>query len=356
MDLVRCTAFLYVVALHSIGRFGVYSQPVAGKKMMLMVIMRVAFMSCVPLFALLTGYLTGGKQWGKGYYKGLKKTLAIYLLGCAACILFRKYYMGNHFDLVRIVTEILNYSAAPYGWYIEMYLGLFLLTPFLNAMYHSLSSKRHKQALLLTFIGLTLLPQVVNSFPLFTPGWWLNPAAETSYTKIIPAWWIDIWPLPYYFWGVYRSEYPAGRRPLHSFLLYLASALLTGGYSIYRSYGAVYGGGLWDYYDSLFVFFNTILLFEWLASVKIPRAPWVGAVLRQLSDLCLGAYLVSYIFDELFYPSLLERVPALFNHIVCQPLMVLLVAACSFALSFVLSCIWKLLERLGGLLKLSRPA
>lgn len=226
-------------------------------------------------------------------------------------------------------------------------------------MYHGLPTKRHKQALVFTVLGVTVLPEFFNTFHFFVKGWWQDPVLKSLYTKLLPAWWVSIWPLAYYFWGVYRKEYPSARRPLYSFLLYLGSVLLSGIFSIYRSldaYEGLFAGGMWNGYSSLFVFLNTILLFEWLVSIKIPRAPWVAAVLKQLSDLCLGAYLVSYIFDELFYPLLLERVPDMLNRIVYLPLMIILVAACSFALSFVLSCIWKLLERLAGLFKGFRTA
>lgn len=343
-----------MVAEHGLGQIGIYDQPVLGRRMFLMVILRVAFISCVPIFMLLSGYLLSSKRPCREYYKGIWKTLAIYLLASMACILFRANCQKVHFDLRRIIIDILGYAAAPYAWYIEMYMGLFLLAPFLNVMYHSLPSKRHKQALLFTFVFITVLPRLTNIFHFFVKEWWLDPVLTGLYTKILPAWWIDIWPLTFYFWGIYRREYPAARRPLYSFLLYLASVLVGGAFSIYRSYGVEFFDKGWAGYDSSFVFFNTILLFEWLAAVKIPRVPWLTAVLRRLSDLCLGAYLVSYIFDELFYPLLLERVSGAVNRFVYLPLMVLLVGGCSFALSFVLSGIWKLLVLLGRRLKPSR--
>ena len=41
--------------------------------MFLMTLMRTAFMVCVPLFLMLTGYLMHQKQLKKGYYTGILK-------------------------------------------------------------------------------------------------------------------------------------------------------------------------------------------------------------------------------------------------------------------------------------------
>ena len=51
-----------------------------------------------------------------------------------------------------MVFKLLDFTGAPYSWYIEMYLGLFLLIPFLNILYNNLASQRHKQILVITFV------------------------------------------------------------------------------------------------------------------------------------------------------------------------------------------------------------
>ena len=41
-------------------------------------------------------------------------------------------------------ARFLNYEVIPYGWYIEMYICLFLLIPFLNLIYKCLDTQRKK--------------------------------------------------------------------------------------------------------------------------------------------------------------------------------------------------------------------
>ena len=51
------------------------------------------FMTGVPLFLLLTGYLNINKTVSKRYYKGCIRVLASYFLFSLLTILFRKYYL-----------------------------------------------------------------------------------------------------------------------------------------------------------------------------------------------------------------------------------------------------------------------
>ena len=87
-------------------------------------------MICVPLFLLLTGYLMKNKELSIKYYKGIGNTLFVYVLASIACVLFKNiYYPNEHHNLL---LSILNFTGANYAWYIEMYIGLFFIIPFLN--------------------------------------------------------------------------------------------------------------------------------------------------------------------------------------------------------------------------------
>lgn len=58
-DLIRCVAVFSVVSVHFLKNNGFYSTPVIGGDMLLMCIYRSLFMACVPLFLMLTGFLSG---------------------------------------------------------------------------------------------------------------------------------------------------------------------------------------------------------------------------------------------------------------------------------------------------------
>ena len=148
-DLVRITACFSVLSVHFFLNNGFYSEPVEGAAMFIMVLMRSAFMVCVPLFLLLTGYLMRNKKLEKGYYAKGAKTLVVYVLASAACIIYKLVHLKTG-EPLKAILSVLNYTGAPYGWYIEMYIGLFLLIPFLNILYHGLPGRNAKRALLCT--------------------------------------------------------------------------------------------------------------------------------------------------------------------------------------------------------------
>lgn len=129
LDLVRSCAILFVIA----GHFFVLNTPFkntdfGGFSMFLQAMSIPLFMTGVPLFLLLTGYLNANKTVSKRYYKGCIRVLASYFLFSLLTILFRKYYLQEDLTWAKWILKIFDFSAIPYAWYIEMWIGLFLLT------------------------------------------------------------------------------------------------------------------------------------------------------------------------------------------------------------------------------------
>jgi surface polysaccharide O-acyltransferase-like enzyme len=166
----------------------------------------------VPLFIMLTGYLNSNKTPTREYYKGMLRVLLAYLVFSIITILFRKYYTGEDFTWLHWTMKILDYSAIPYAWYIEMWIGLALLTPFLNYMYKAIPSKNQKLLLLGSLFVMTSLPDLCNRY-----GMYLVPAyfAKAAY------------PLMFYFAGTFIREYQPRIKHWQGWALVMAMALLT---------------------------------------------------------------------------------------------------------------------------------
>lgn len=90
------------------------------------------------------------------------RVLLAYLVFSIITILFRKYYTGEEITWLQWGMKILDYSAIPYAWYIEMWIGLALLVPFLNYMYKAIPSKNQKLLLLGILFVMTSLPDLCN--------------------------------------------------------------------------------------------------------------------------------------------------------------------------------------------------
>lgn len=62
LDLTRILAFLAVPSVHFFLNSTYYDTAIVGPRMALMTVMRTAFMVCVPLYMLLSGYLSAEKH------------------------------------------------------------------------------------------------------------------------------------------------------------------------------------------------------------------------------------------------------------------------------------------------------
>ena len=92
-----------------------------------------------------------------------------------ACMIFKAVHNNEPLSLKSFILGTLDFTGANYSWYIEMYIGLFLLVPFLNLAYNKLKNKRQKQVLVLTLVFLTIIPTLFNIFNFDNPAWWSDP-------------------------------------------------------------------------------------------------------------------------------------------------------------------------------------
>ncbi len=342
LDVIRIVALFSVMSVHSFLHTGFYSQIVSGERMYVAVLARTMFMVCVPLFMILTGYLMNKKQISKKYYMGLEKTISIYILASLACILYKVYCEEMQYTIKKVILEILNFSAANYAWYVEMYIGLYLLIPFLNIIWHNLKTRKEKLILLMTFILLTALPGVINSHNFVLNGWWLNPASSKEYNAIIPDWWAGIYPITYYFIGCYLNEFKLKIPKLTNIVAFILAVVLIGSFNYYRSYGVVFVKGAYQNWGSLFNVIMTVLLFNLLLNINFNQlSNGIKNFLGKISNLCFGAYLVSWIFDSAYYSILNAIIPEMLERLNWYIVIVPTIFVCSLILSAILNCIQK---------------
>lgn len=346
LDIVRIVATFCVLSFHYLACIGFMDVYMVGIRMYILCLMRGAFSVCVPLFIILTGYLMGKKQLSARFYLGIVKTLAIYVMASIICE-WAKYGVPGWGFLGKLTS---GYGTG-YSWYIQMYTGLFLLIPFLNMMYRGdktmqePASKRYKHVLIGTLLVLSALPQVTNIFS-FSRAWWKHPSTSHDYVSLLSTYWTGLYPFAYYMIGCYFAEYGLKIRRSTCGILLVVVILAKGSFDFYRADGLEYAFGTWQDYGSLFQVIHAVLAFHWLSTVNTSR---FGAGLRKglktVSDLCLGIYLVSQVFEELFYPMMTERVASVGHRLVYYPVMIVPVFLCSMALSWVLNgvfdVVWK---------------
>ena len=336
IDVIRIFAFFCVVAVHFFLNSGFYDVPVYGKKMLVMSIFRNFFIICVPLFITMTGYLMCSKSLKNGYYKGLLKILLTYLLCSIVYSVFTCLYYNSSFEFYDFIKNLLSYRGTLYAWYIEMYIGLFVLIPFLNFISSNLNSKKDFQILLASLIFLVSLPGIINIYKIDSIEWWHEPSINSDYFKAIPSYWCSIYPLLYYFLGAYIKKFSSEIKYRNSIFLLIFTVILSGVFSFYRSYNNNFAFASWNDYSSLFTFIITFVTFVLILNIKIDFSKYkFKKVLVVLADSCLGGYLLSCIFDTIFYSKLSVIIPSVVDRFVYAPIIVLCVFICSLFLSIV---------------------
>lgn len=310
IDIIRIVAVFCVVSVHFLLYCGFYSEEVHGLPMFVGCIMRTLFTVCVPLFMLLTGYLMNKKVLCKKYYLGIVKTLIIYLIATIVCMIFKRIKFGDELSAKTLLLGLFGFWGANYSWYIEMYIALFLMVPFLNLIYNNLKSQKQKQILVLTFIFITVLPSVFNIYNWDSANWWANPVSSDNFSKLLPDWWKGLYPITYYFTGCYIKEYKLKIKTRTLLVAFLTALFGFSVFNFYRGYGGNFRSGPFLDWGGFESYFLAVFLFILLKRIKTDKfSNNVRKTLWVFSDLALGAYLISYVFDMQFYPILKEAVP-----------------------------------------------
>ncbi len=309
LDRIRVLAFALVPSVHFFLNSEYYSTPVSGAGMYLMTVVLTFCMTCVPLFLLLTGYLESGRRislsaqglWN--FYRKLVSVYVLYLIVSILVLLFRMLVQGERLGVMGSVEAIFGFQH--YSWYVEMYLGLALLIPFLNVLWREIPDRGGHRALLSVLLVLTVLPSVM----------------DMAGHALLPDWWKGIYPVTYYCIGAYLREYDAQdadgirwisrhNRAGRLFLLLLICVLLGGAYSIGRNCNGIFADGDWNGWGSLMHTVDAVLLFQLVRSLDTSKCSDRGRhIWMKLSSLTFAAYLLSWFPDQILYPLLNEQVP-----------------------------------------------
>lgn len=284
LDMVRCCAILFVISGHFFLNTPFLNAEFSGASMHLQALFRKLFGAGVPLFIMLTGYLNAGKTPTRSYFLGGRRVLTAYLFFSAITIFFRQFCLHEALSLPRWILKILDFSAIPYGWYIEMWIGLFLLTPFLNIAYNGIRRQRDKLLLLAILYAMTALPDLFNRYGM----------------HLVPGYWQSCYPLMFYFAGRYIREYRPTFRPVTLLAAMLAcclvdplfNSLFVGSRPLLQVAGGYYG-----------ILGTIIAIAFFLLVYQVDfRNATLARILARISLLSLDMYLCSYIFDAIYYP------------------------------------------------------
>lgn len=86
----------------------------------------------VPLFLMLTGYLNSNKRLTAGYFSKVVRVVVSYVLISIVTYGILLTTGEESFSVKGFINGLCGFNIIRYGWYINMYIGLFMLIPALN--------------------------------------------------------------------------------------------------------------------------------------------------------------------------------------------------------------------------------
>lgn len=344
IDILRIIALIFIPCLHFFLYTGFYDRPLNEPSMYLTYFFRNLFLLALPVFLLITGYLQGNKKIPVSikYFSKITKFLIPYILITIVFILVDLIiFDGEYFPEKSLET----FTTFPhYAWYLEMYVGLFLLIPFLNMTWSCFTEKKHELVFIGILAGLTLLPSLINSFSLASANWW-NGALKDNWS-FIPDWWEHTYPITYYFTGAFLKKRKDEFRlkPKHYLLLFAISFVLTNAYHFARDYGNNPSIRGWLYWDSITLFIPAIFLFMFVATLNLEKTPVaIRKITAKISDLCFGAFIASKTADLLTYSFISSRIHSFKDKVLVFPVLIIVVLIISFTISLGADIVYKLL-------------
>jgi hypothetical protein len=112
------------------------------------------------------------------------------------------------------------------------------------------------------------------------------------------------------------------------------------------SRGELVKWGNWHEYGSVLILIQAVLFFAFFGNLNYEKFPLVlSKILKRVSGICFGAYLVSWIFDQCFYKILNNAVTDVHLRLNYFPIIVPAVYICSLILSFIIELIYRGIEK-----------
>lgn len=285
---------MFVPAVHFSLYSGFYAAPIVGERMFLLAGARWFFYICVPLFMIATGFLQYKKGLSKKFYLSLLPLLASYVFIAVACFLFRKYLLEEKLDYLDGILGVANFSADPYSWYAEMFIGLYLLIPFINMGYNALETKRRKTALIGILLFLSSGTSLLSSF-----------SVSGRYLDISTNWWTGLYPITYYLIGAYICEYQVKMDRNQKLAYTLVILLVISAESILaRDKGLIFDKKF-NGYNCIYTVIVAILFFVMVYRVNF-NSKIIRSAVTSISKRSWDIFLFSYIFDKFYYPILVK--------------------------------------------------
>lgn len=278
LDLLRIFSMLLIIFLHSIDHSGVLEQAeVSSRGMYFYVRFTYALCQvCVNCYVLLSGYYLVNSKFR------LQKLAALWMETVFYAFFLKLLFMvtgQEAFSAPSLISCFFPIITGRY-WFITIYVGMYLVSPFLNKLIHAMNRKEHTRLNLCLFLLFSLWSSLHPSIAGMNSGggWGL-------------AWFVVLYLAAAWF----RLYYTPRHKPLVLLGIYLLIPLLMAAGQIAAN---ALGIGIlksvisnWFRYDSAPVYLMTIALFAAFLNIQVKNAR-ISRLICSVAPLTLGTYLI----------------------------------------------------------------
>lgn len=277
LDLLRIVSMLLIIFLHSINHSGVLEQAeLSSNGMYFYVRFSYALCQvCVNCYVMLSGYYLVNSTFR------LQKLAALWMETVFYAFTLKLLFMvtgQEPFSVVSLVSCFLPILTGRY-WFITIYVGMYLIFPFLNKLIHALNQKEHTLLNICLFLLFSLWSSIHPAIAGMNSGggWGL-------------AWFVVLYLAAAWF----RLYYTPKHNPAILFGVFFLIPLLIA--SVQLAANAAGIGilqkiiGNWFRYDSAPAYLMTMVLFAAFLNIQI-KGDCASKVICSIAPLTLGVYL-----------------------------------------------------------------
>lgn len=304
LDVLRAVGLLLVIGVHFFSYTNFYSIKLTTVPMIFTAAFRQLFSACIPIFLLLSGYLLNKAKVCKKYYFRCIRIIFEYVVVSIICYLVRVYYFKQ--EIAHPIADLFSFGLAGYSWYVNMYLGLFLLIPFINILYKSIPTKSQKLILIGSLIFINSIIGLINSFKF---------AYATNY-------WAALYPIMYYLIGNYICEYKPKVNRLALLFIIILTAMLATSFIFINNEEKIFNYRL-SWYEEIFTVTISTCIFLMLYRIKAPKFEPISWFFSTVSKSSLSAFMLSQLVDIAFYKILNQKKTDFISKLEYMPIMVL---------------------------------
>ena len=270
------------------------------------------------------------KTYSEDYFIKLLPVIGIYALTAAVYTFFdmrvvNEEYLGKLFENI--------FSFSHYAWYVNLYIGLYMLIPFLNAGFNSLTSRKNQVVVLGILVLFTIVPPTLSLLNNNEQNFMILP-------HIIPDYWKGLWPITYYLLGAFlaSSKKKSSFKEL-VFVIFILDILSVFGLA------AISETTFGIEYTVLPVFLLSSLIFYSVIHLKVSiKNEWLKRVVLFISKNTLPIYLLSVIGDYYWYPKMVEKWGDFTNLFPRFPLIVIFLLIQAILMTFILNTLLKFIK------------